>query len=252
MTHWAGGRTFERLDAELVGRCAASRKLGNNTYAERRSDGGIAVKLHATDVVTHYPDGRAVYATGGWRTVTTKERMNSFGLPGVQVWSDRGAWFIGETGYPKDDKAFVPFADGVTVRVGEDGRVTFEGGGTPRDLAQERKARRLIQEYAQRCVEAVPLEMPGNGDCFLCMAASAGAPGVDHYYSHFEQGYVVPRLVWDALTYAGYASDQQIMHGLFFGKGEDWDRARELHGRYLAEDGKRAIVKFLKHKFGLA
>ena len=67
-----------------------TRKLCNNTYLERRINGDIAVKLHGTDVLTFRPDNSVVYNTGSWNTVTTKERMNSYGPSGFYIWQDKG------------------------------------------------------------------------------------------------------------------------------------------------------------------
>lgn len=38
----------------------------------------MAVRLHNTDVVTYHPDGTATLYTGGWMTVTTKDRINAW------------------------------------------------------------------------------------------------------------------------------------------------------------------------------
>ena len=69
-----------------------SRKLGNNTYLQRREDGSIAVKFHLTDVLAFHADGRTVYQSGGWRTVTTKARMNAYGA--VRIITERGVWYV--------------------------------------------------------------------------------------------------------------------------------------------------------------
>ena len=53
------------------------RKLGNNTYLVVRGDGGYGIRLHDTEVVIHYED-RIVLDSGGYKTVTTKSRMNDY------------------------------------------------------------------------------------------------------------------------------------------------------------------------------
>jgi len=62
-------------------------RLGN-TYLERRSDGGIALRLYDTDIITYYPD-HFVLNTGGWNTMTTRSRMNEF-IPVGTVWNHKG------------------------------------------------------------------------------------------------------------------------------------------------------------------
>jgi hypothetical protein len=75
--------TYTAADTKLQGRNHRSRKIANNTYLERRQDGVIAVRLHNTDVVTLYSDGRVVLNSGGWRTSTTAQRINSYSPVGV-------------------------------------------------------------------------------------------------------------------------------------------------------------------------
>lgn len=101
------------------GRDKESRPFGNNTRLERRAD-GIAVRLHATDVVTLLPDGGVRLNSGGWRTVTTKARMNDHlrGL-GWNLYAKRRQWFLSHVwGKPYS------YTDKVTVWC--DGRITSE------------------------------------------------------------------------------------------------------------------------------
>lgn len=110
------------------------RKLGNNTYLERRVNGDIAVKLHGTDVLTFKPDGSVVYNTGGWHTVTTKDRMNSYGADGCFIWQDKGVWTIGT----RDKRA--PYKDGVIIT--KRGRII--GGGNPSEGKAQIKLRKEV------------------------------------------------------------------------------------------------------------
>jgi hypothetical protein len=55
------------------------RKLQGSTYLESRGPDAYAVRLYSTDVITIHRDGTFTLRTGGWNTVTTKDRMNSYG-----------------------------------------------------------------------------------------------------------------------------------------------------------------------------
>jgi hypothetical protein len=82
--------TYRDADTLLQGRCRERRKLENNTYLERHDD-SIAVRLHGTDVLAFYRDGGIGIDTGGWNTVTTRDRMNRY-LPNPwRVGSERGS-----------------------------------------------------------------------------------------------------------------------------------------------------------------
>ena len=50
------------------------------------------VRYHATNVVTFLPNGGTILRDGGWKTVTTKARMNACGF-GVHV-SASGYWWV--------------------------------------------------------------------------------------------------------------------------------------------------------------
>lgn len=39
---------------------------------------GYAIRFHDTDVVTFWPDGRVSVETGGWLTVTTLDRLQTY------------------------------------------------------------------------------------------------------------------------------------------------------------------------------
>ena len=67
------------------------RKIGNNTYLVRRGPSAIAIRLHATDVVTIYSDGTYALNSNGWRTPTTKERINKYGP--VRVYQKKRKWY---------------------------------------------------------------------------------------------------------------------------------------------------------------
>ena len=74
---------------------SGQKKLDHNTYAVNRGD-HVAIRLHATDVVKLYPNGDVVLNSGGWDTVTTKDRISRFSPYTIQqkkyvwsIWSSR-------------------------------------------------------------------------------------------------------------------------------------------------------------------
>lgn len=75
---------------------ANGKPLQNNTrlYQGVWSEHGgscYEVWLHDTPVVTIYQDGTYVLKTGGWATVTTKDRLNTYG-PGT-VFQENRVWY---------------------------------------------------------------------------------------------------------------------------------------------------------------
>jgi hypothetical protein len=69
-----------------------TRKVGNNTYAYIQADGSVAIELHGTNVVVIYPDDSVMLNSGGWRTVTTKKRINQYSP--VKVYQKNHEWYL--------------------------------------------------------------------------------------------------------------------------------------------------------------
>lgn len=80
------------------------RKVGNNTYAYIENDGSVAIELHGTKVVVLYPNGLVKLNSGGWRTHTTKKRINQYSP--VKVYQKNYEWFLSD-GTPFEDKMVI-------------------------------------------------------------------------------------------------------------------------------------------------
>jgi len=89
-------------------RNADRRKVGNNTYAEILPDGSVGVMLHSTYVVKINTDNTYTLQTGGWYTVTTKDRINQY-VSG-RVYQADGQWYYKHT----NGKTY-EFIDGMVV-----------------------------------------------------------------------------------------------------------------------------------------
>ena len=188
---------YAKLDAMLQGRCHESRQLpGQATYLKRLSDGKIAVRYHDTNVLTFSPSG-VVYESGGWRTATTKARLNEYGP--LNLYARGGVWLFNQNGYT------FRYCDGMTV--GDNGNVIGAVEDAREYRVADRKLKKRVKEYAERCVAEMPLPEPSGGDCFYCTmrTVDGGVPlgdafrNTDHLESHFDEGYVVPSLVRNAL-----------------------------------------------------
>lgn len=70
------------------------RKVGNNTYAYIQADGSVAIELHGTNVVVIYPDDSVMLNSGGYRTHTTKKRINQYSP--VKVYQKNFEWFLSD------------------------------------------------------------------------------------------------------------------------------------------------------------
>lgn len=105
-------KNYTEAKAILAGR--SSLRLGNNTYLEQHFT-GIVVRLHSTNIVVFQESGTRLYS-GGYRTVTTKDRINQC-IEGV-VFQRDFEWFYvpsGPNGYPNWDTTPIPFEEGMSV-----------------------------------------------------------------------------------------------------------------------------------------
>ena len=104
--------TFQQCQDKIGNR--ERKKLENNTYLERIHDSAngdtvaYGVKLHDTFVVKIYPD-KCVLTTGGWQTLTTKDRLNKYGP--VRITQRKGAWYW----YDRFTDMDHVFQDGLTI-----------------------------------------------------------------------------------------------------------------------------------------
>lgn len=221
-----------------------SRPLGYATKLERE-DTIIGVKHHDTYIIRFYPTGEIVLDTDGWRSRTTKDRLNMFLPSPWRVWQERNVWYL-SCGYG-DENPYIYF-DGIIIK--DDKVVNAEEAPDPKQL---KKLAKQINKYAKRCADSLPLPLPSGGDCWYCLMQTNDGEmlgdatnNTDHLLSHMEDEYVVPSLVWRALQEAGFHPDRQIIHSLAFGQTD------MLSLMDMAEDRvKQAVSKYMKKRFKL-
>lgn len=86
-----------------------TRRVGNNTTATIRENNSVAIRLHNTNVVILRNDGTVTLNSGGWKTATTKARMNQY-LNNHTVFQNKGEWFV----WNRADNTSEEFFDGMT------------------------------------------------------------------------------------------------------------------------------------------
>lgn len=217
------------------------RKLYNNTRLVE-VDGGLSygIKLHSTIVLKFYPDGRIVFNTGGWHTVTTKERFNRYSP--ASVWSNRGTWMLGWAG-----ETYL-YQDGITLHTAT-GLVTDQGTESAATL--EKQYRKSVLVYAKGYLAALQtgkVTQPDGGDCFMCRLPP-NAAGEGHIRSHVDEGYYVPSLVFNAMKAMGASIATQ--HNVACYMTDQRDKLF-AGGGFVDEGIQRAIRKFVLRESGLA
>ena len=233
---------YEKAKEELGKR--TSRKLAHNTYLQSRPDGVIVVRLHETDTVSYNPDGSVRYNSGGWKTVTTKDRMNRWGADTIYIHQKNRTWYIG------NDRKTAVYADGITVGK----RGGFHGGGNE---SKEQGLRRQVKKYCNDYVRALldgKVSAPSSGDCwYCCMHTDNGKSLGDslhnnsHIKDHMEESYFVPSLLMNASKLYPMSPLVKVWIGeLWQGKkGKEWG------DRLVARQAGSSLKRYLHHRLGL-
>lgn len=231
-----------------------SRKIGHNTYLVKTDEGAI-VRFHATNILTFTRKG-VTLNSGGYRTYTTKERINDLLPRGFSIYSNKGIWYL-RSG--EEDTA--TFADGLTI--GGTGKVTSKG----REDA-DLKLRATIHTYAHAFARAAmtgKVEKPGAGDCWHCgmivtegpdKGKSLGDASGDksHLILHMSaaERYYVPSLLVNAAKAQG---NNYLEHSfwILWGDMTDAERAERLAREHrLESEIRRCVRKYIGSRLGLA
>lgn len=230
---------------------ATSRKVANNTFEWTESDGTRHIRLHKTDVVTFKPNGDVILNTGGWRTLTTKARINEFAP--VTVYSDRGTWYATNGNWHTAERT--PFVDGMVLKHGKVKPPTKRQLATK---AREDKLRAKINKFLAQIDKLDTLPEPDSGDCWVCLMFERGfaqgeytperggrisKPGykynnASHLREHIRDNYLHGTLIQNAYLWAGAS--------LFL-----WDMHRRDLDRWGRDSAKRYLRRYLKAQLGI-
>lgn len=128
---WQGGQRVE-----------APRPLRNTKFLKYSRPGEFAVRFHSTDVIYYDGQGNLVVRTGGWKTPTTKERINTFLPHGWSISQYQYGWYWWNHNWPGEirdalwadmrarrrpkSQYWIPFNDG--DKISKIGTLTFQGG----------------------------------------------------------------------------------------------------------------------------
>jgi hypothetical protein len=174
--------------------------VANNTLKIEYMNGTVAIRLHDTDIIT-WKDEKIFLNSGGWRTRTTKERMEQFS-PVKRINQINGVWFIGKN----------VFYDGCEVNVvGE-----FVSAPAKFNMDKVNALKKKITKYVN-LITKDNLPQPDSGDCWYCSmrVIDGGKPlgdatnSHDHLHEHLKESYLHGSIIINAMRELGY-SDQSI------------------------------------------
>jgi len=191
----------------------SSRIVANNTFEYYNSLGERIIRLHMTDILRFSPGGRMVTLdSGGWKTVTTKERINRFLPPGIHLHQSKGIWYVSTyvvKGGERTDFRETQYWDGMTVVDG----VIDVPDNVVECHAEQARLTKLVDKYMVKFKAMDIIPNPSGGDCWMCMADTpkireGSLLSNDHIITHLEEGYIHGTLIFNSLKWCGYGEEQ--------------------------------------------
>jgi hypothetical protein len=218
-----------------------------------RDGENLAVRLHATNVVTYHPDGRITLDSGGWRTVTTKDRIDKYAP--INLWTRNGQWFVGPNWNYTGAEAI--YQDGMVINPD----LSFSGVMSLKEAKAEQKLRSEVRKYAKgylAALKAGKVPAPSGGDCWYCSLKEVGTgkplgeltdKGQNgHIREHMKKKYYVPSLAWNALEAMGASQVMRLNLAVYQGMTDQ----KPWPGDFVDEQIEKAIRRYCYRELGLA
>ncbi len=208
-----------------------SRFLANNTVEWTLADGVTFVRLHDTDIMMT-KGNRISFNSGGWKTVTTKDRLNRFAPAGWQFWSDKGLWMVST---PAGEFQFVDSAE-FYLKSGRPVKPSLHRNET----VKVKREKKLISAYVAEVRKGFSLN--SNGDPWVIPNPKTGLYDRDVVMSWLKDKYVFPTLIWNAMKASGMGNNGAAMFIERASKGASgYDITAQRVRRYLARSLGHAV-----------
>lgn len=240
----------------MKGRDKVRRPISNNTYVRRKENNNIAIKLHQTDIIVITPRDSIILNTGGWMTVTTKERMNTFTRRGISVWQENKIWYL------VVDQEQYNFADGITIT--RNGKVSGESSENPKE---KRKFDKAVREYSRKFVDKFldgEIDKPGGGDCFFCLfrdenGKTMGDRDPSHIKEHIKEKYYTSALLRNAIDAPNALMSpiaKTVVYQIWWPDKIDWGtnekRPPSDWEKSITRDQLyKTLVRYIRHQVGI-
>jgi len=242
-TRYVGRRTKADVLDGVTDEIKTSKCEGRNTVRYHTVDGDERLRYHDTDVVTIYADKSVTLHSGGWRTVTTKERMvTELRRLGIRIglYADKGQWWVSGLKGSGDAPVKDIWSGSCTVYV--DG-ITFQPDGTlitaDAELIERAQAEvevlKVIKKLCAKLRKDLTdgeLPKPEPGDCFICQTAKSGGPA--HVQAHVLKGEINGHLIVAALRWCGWTEDSiDWTYRQWSGRGSEINQIVDKVRRYF-------------------
>lgn len=202
----------------------------------------ITIKYHGNSIVNIFPD-YVSYSSCGWKTTTTKERLNWFLQDGFALWQEKSVWYISD----RNSQTRYIFADGICID--KFGKVS--NAGSMSEFEENKLKIKQIKKYVENYISELisgNIPSPSGGDCWLCCMQGMGES--DHINTHIEESYFVPSLLTRAVEYKEISSRAKNTIARIWQLNELPSSKWEIE--ILTRDVKSSLTAYIKHELNIA
>lgn len=223
------------------------RPFAHNTRIEfedgnLQNGGVVVIKYHGNPITIFHPD-LTIFSSCGWKTSTTKERINWFLPDGFSLWQEKSVWYISDR---NSQKRYI-FQDGICVH--KNGEVS--NAGNMSEFEETKLLIRKIKKYVEGYISSLisgEVPAPSGGDCWFC--CMEGMEGSDHINTHIEESYFVPSLLTKAVEYKDISMMAKNSIARIWQLNEMPSSKWEID--ILTRDVKSSLTAYIKHELNIA
>lgn len=216
-----GPRTKRDLLSGVKEEVQKAKLVARSTLYIEYVSGRRAIRYHDTDVVTWNLNGTITLNSGGFRTSTTKNRINEY--THARISQIDGIWYLGDGSF---------FYDGTVIY--PDGKLFSERREPP--ISENEKIKKQIKKFVSQIDKLEKLPIPSPGDCWLCLCESQHPESpCDSLRMHLKENYLHGHLILCALKSSGY-QDHQLPYV--------W-QSKDIVKRALAKHLRKALIPTL-------
>jgi hypothetical protein len=201
----------EILDG-FKGEVVSSKFIDSNTLRIKCQDGSEVIRFYNTDIITIRPNGNYIFTSGGWQTMTTKQRLNDYSP--FHLYQKNHLWYICHSdtvnGYD-----YNWFYDGMEYKKMGNEYKLIRVRQSPKDLD---KMKTKIKKYVN-LLDDMDIPQPSSGDCWYCSMSTQDDKSLgdaignkEHLQSHMKEKYLHGSILINAMKDAGYQDDQIGFH----------------------------------------
>lgn len=235
----------------------SDRPFAHNTRITRCNhiNNSVIEATYHGNVVARFFNGYTEYSSCGWKTPTTKERINWFLPEGWGLYQEKSVWYLIDRSGGWETASRYIFKDGIYIT--SDKQVGNAGDANQYD--ETKKLIKRIKVYVDGWLDAFfagNVPAPSNGDCWGCAMTSVTTGktvmGSSHLVDHMDEQYYVPSLLMRAMEMYPVCELSKSVLYCVWGGGGGIANSHQYYNDIFTRDVTRSLTRYMKHEFGIA